>query len=85
MKAAIMFLVFSISGCSWTRVLEFEAGNCIQATDGYIWKINRIENSKYISEGWQGNAWGNEVEMSRDVLSKNNGYRKISCPQHKVK
>jgi len=57
---------------------KFKEGHCIQASDGYIWKINRIQDNKYSVMGFLENSWGNEVQLEFDNLDKN--HIEINCP-----
>ena len=57
---------------------KFKEGNCVQASDGYIWKINRIQDSKYLVMGFSDKGWGNEVLFEFNILDKN--HIEIKCP-----
>jgi hypothetical protein len=69
---------------------EFKAGTCVKDNrDGYIWQVNSFSFGTYRIMGWQGNAWGNSVEMKKNVLEGkdidgikvNNETR---CPQYQL-
>jgi hypothetical protein len=70
--------IFIIMSCANN---VFSEGSCVISPDGFTWKINRIENNKYVAEGWQGNAWGNETSLNFGVLSACRGGQVIACPQ----
>lgn len=74
------FLVLSTISCSKN---DYSPGNCIISPDGFTWKINRIENNKYVAEGWQGNAWGKETNLGFRTVSASSGFQIIACPQMK--
>lgn len=57
---------------------DFDPGMCIEAKDGFIWKISRIEGPEYILQGWFG-YWGNETKLSGHVISKNIGHIEVEC------
>lgn len=65
---------------------RFEAGDCIQALDGYIWHINDFSWGEYSAMGWQRNVsgWGNEIHIDREDLEREEYsipiYYKTECP-----
>lgn len=67
---------------------EFESGVCIKDNrDGYVWHVNSFDFGKYCLMGWQGNAWGNEVKMDRDVLERRSVdgikvYKETECSEY---
>ncbi len=70
---------------------KFHSGECVKDNrDGYIWNINYFSFGKYRIMGWQGGAWGNAVEMDRDVLERKDIdgiqiYNKTACPEYNSK
>lgn len=64
---------------SCTASSEFQAGQCIQAKDKYIYKISRVEGNNYVVQGWLP-KWGNETQLSKDILSHKHGHKIINCP-----
>lgn len=70
---------------------EFAEGQCVKDDrDGYIWHINNYSLGKYRLMGWQGNAWGNEVEMKKGLLERKDLtgipiYNQTVCPEFKPK
>jgi hypothetical protein len=80
----LILIGFSTSAFSFFGLFaDFKPGECVKATDGFIWKVSRIEGSNYILQGWF-NKWGNEVEMEFSVVSERAGHRKVGCPQYVV-
>lgn len=57
---------------------KYKEGNCIQASNGYVWKIIRIQDNKYSVMGFLKNSWGNEVLLDFEILDKN--HIEINCP-----
>lgn len=71
----LIFFTIFLSGC---KKSEFQAGDCVQAFDGYVWRIHRIESDKYYLSGWLDGKWGNEVDLEFGVVDGR--YIKITCP-----
>ncbi|OGM92744.1 hypothetical protein A2333_01240 [Candidatus Wolfebacteria bacterium RIFOXYB2_FULL_49_7] len=66
---------------------KFHSGECVRALDGYTWHINNYRFGKYFLMGWQGNAWGNEVKMDKDILEREDisgiiAYHQVVCPEY---
>lgn len=61
---------------------KYNPNECIKTSrDGYIWYIASITSNGYVAMGWQGNGWGNPVNLYFHVLNnKKLGYQKIQCP-----
>lgn len=82
----IMILLFLVVGNFYLRN-KFNAGECVQALDGYIWHINRYSFGNYALMGWQNNAWGNEIIMNKSVLERKDVssipvYHQVACPEY---
>jgi hypothetical protein len=63
---------------------DFSPGECVKAQDGFIWKVSRIEDGKYILQGWF-DGWGNEAASEFSIIRKDNGHFKIECPFYTMK
>lgn len=74
-KLTILFVInmLFLLTCS-----KFDSGDCVVATDGYIWKINNAKDYKYSASGYSENGWGNDVNLDYDILDKT--HNKINCP-----
>lgn len=81
--AIILTAIFSINMFS----SKFSSGDCIEnVNDGYVWQINKYSFGKYTAMGWQGNGWGNSVDLEKNILERksptgSNLYEKVACPQ----
>lgn len=65
---------------------KFKNGWCVKDNrDGYVWQINDFRSDKYHVMGWQDNAWGNSVEIEKDVLERKvqgiQVYNQTACPE----
>lgn len=78
MKKLIIMAILSTYACH-----TYQPGDCITASDGYVWKINQIKGSKYIAAGYLENGWGNDTELDFEVLDKQNYYKSL-CPAVRI-
>ena len=79
-KIILLIAIMVLCACN-----KFKSGQCIQDTeDHFIWKISRIEGSKYIAQGYF-SWWGNEVSADFSLFDGNQmsgipRYVLIDCP-----
>ncbi len=65
---------------------NYKNGDCIQSEDSYVWHINDYSFGKYSLMGWQKDSWGNQVELSKNLVEgKDYGsniprYHLVTCP-----
>ena len=75
-KIFIYVSILALSSCN----SKFNSGDCLQATDGYIWYISEVSFSKYVARGWQSKYWGLPAKLEHDILDR---YIKVLCPTYK--
>lgn len=80
MKLQMLILVLITISCAKN---DYGPGNCVISPDGFTWKINKIENNKYIAEGWQRETWGKETSLDFQTVSASSGFQVITCPTPK--
>lgn len=87
-KVVIVIVILVGLGFAGTTLLghKFKSGWCVKDNrDGYIWQVNDYQSGKYRVMGWLDGAWGNPVEMEKDIIErKNQGiqvYNQTTCPE----
>lgn len=77
-KIFLLLMTFLILGCAKK---DFTEGSCVISPDGFTWRINKIQDDKYIAEKWQGNSWENETSLGFGNVSLSNGFGTVACPK----
>lgn len=88
----IIFVCLVIGGLGSIFLLpsKFHSGECVQAEDGYIWRVNNYRMGKYYLMSWEENGWGNEIEQKKVILERKDlndvlVYHQVSCPEYSLR
>jgi hypothetical protein len=76
----ILFLIsiFLITSCAKK---DFAEGTCVISPDGITYKINKIQDDKYLIQKLKGNVWEVERSLSFSDVSLSSGFGMNACPQ----
>jgi hypothetical protein len=60
---------------------DFSEGTCVSSPDGITFKINKIQDDKYLTQKLKGKVWETETSLSFGDVSLSSGFDIVNCPQ----